>query len=125
MLPLFKCIRTFVVCSVGFFHVKFQALFCFTFKIPKGKTCQPTFQPPKAEKLAFSGCSSTKSYKPTFCGVCLDKRCCIPNKSKMIIVQFDCPKEGSFKWKMMWITSCVCQRICSDPGDIFSGLKLL
>ncbi|XP_048700723.1 LOW QUALITY PROTEIN: cellular communication network factor 6 [Caretta caretta] len=96
-----------------------------TIKIPKGKTCQPTFQPPKAEKLAFSGCSSTKSYKPTFCGVCLDKRCCIPNKSKMIIVQFDCPKEGSFKWKMMWITSCVCQRICSDPGDIFSGLKLL
>nr|XP_042713638.1 cellular communication network factor 6 isoform X2 [Chrysemys picta bellii] len=96
-----------------------------TIKIPKGKTCQPTFQPPKAEKLAFSGCSSTQSYKPTFCGVCLDKRCCIPNKSKMIIVQFDCPKESSFKWKMMWITSCVCQRICNDPGDIFSGLKLL
>ncbi|XP_067402717.1 cellular communication network factor 6 [Emydura macquarii macquarii] len=96
-----------------------------TIKIPKGKTCQPTFQPPKAEKLAFSGCSSTQSYKPTFCGVCLDKRCCIPNKSEMITVQFDCPKEGSFKWKMMWITSCVCQRICNDPGDIFSELKLL
>uniref|UniRef100_A0A8D0GDX8 CTCK domain-containing protein n=1 Tax=Sphenodon punctatus TaxID=8508 RepID=A0A8D0GDX8_SPHPU len=96
-----------------------------TIKIPNGKTCQPMFQPQKAEKLAFSGCSSTKRYKPTFCGVCLDKRCCIPNKSKMITVQFDCPNEGSFKWKMMWITSCVCQKICSDSGDIFSELKFL
>ncbi|XP_059589077.1 cellular communication network factor 6 isoform X2 [Alligator mississippiensis] len=96
-----------------------------TVKIPRGETCQPTFQLSKAEKLAFSGCSSTQSYKLTFCGVCLDKRCCIPNKSKMITVQFDCPNEGSFMWKMMWITSCVCQRMCSDPGDIFSELKLL
>ncbi|XP_058657477.1 cellular communication network factor 6 [Ammospiza caudacuta] len=94
-------------------------------KIPKGKTCQPTFQLPTAEKLVFSGCSTTQRYKLTFCGVCLDKRCCIPNKSKMITVQFECPNEGFFRWKMMWITSCVCQRICSAPGDIFSQLKLL
>uniref|UniRef100_A0A9L0TTD0 Cellular communication network factor 6 n=1 Tax=Equus caballus TaxID=9796 RepID=A0A9L0TTD0_HORSE len=93
--------------------------------IPKGKTCQPTFQLSKAEKFIFSGCSSTRSYKPTFCGICLDKRCCVPNKSKMITVQFDCPNEGSFKWKMLWITSCVCQRSCRDPGDIFSELKIL
>ncbi|XP_064304628.1 cellular communication network factor 6 [Phalacrocorax carbo] len=96
-----------------------------TIKIPKGKTCQPTFQLPTAEKLVFSGCSTTQSYKLTFCGVCLDKRCCIPNKSKMITVQFECPNEGFFKWKMMWITSCVCQRMCGAPGDIFSELKVL
>nr|XP_054349464.1 cellular communication network factor 6 isoform X1 [Pongo pygmaeus] len=96
-----------------------------TIKIPKGKTCQPTFQLSKAEKFVFSGCSSIQSYKPTFCGICLDKRCCIPNKSKMITIQFDCPNEGSFKWKMLWITSCVCQRNCREPGDIFSELKIL
>ncbi|KAM6407384.1 cellular communication network factor 6 [Pluvialis apricaria] len=96
-----------------------------TIKIPKGRTCQPTFQLPTAEKLVFSGCTTTQSYKLTFCGVCLDKRCCIPNKSKMITVQFECPNEGFFKWKMMWITSCVCQRICSAPGDIFSELKVV
>ncbi|XP_038410988.1 cellular communication network factor 6 [Canis lupus familiaris] len=94
-------------------------------KIPKGKTCQPTFQLFKAEKFVFSGCSSTQSYKPTFCGVCVDKRCCVPNKSKMITIQFDCPNEGSFTWKMLWITSCVCQRNCRDPGDIFSELEIL
>lgn len=95
------------------------------FKIPKGKTCQSTFQLPQAEKLAFSGCTSKQRYKPIFCGMCLDKRCCIPNKSIMITVQFDCPDEGSFKWKMMWITSCVCQKTCNDPGNGFAELKLL
>ncbi|XP_053138749.1 cellular communication network factor 6 [Hemicordylus capensis] len=102
-----------------------QAKFPKMLKIPKGKICQPTFQLRKAEKLAFSGCTSRQRYKPTFCGICLDKKCCIPNKSIMITVEFDCPKEGSFKWKMMWITSCLCQKTCNDPGDIFSELKLL
>ncbi|KAJ6660248.1 hypothetical protein lerEdw1_017948 [Lerista edwardsae] len=102
-----------------------QIAFPKALKIPKGKTCLPTFQLPKAEKLAFSGCRSREPYKPVFCGICLDKRCCIPNKSIMITVQFDCPKEGSFKWKMMWITSCVCQKTCNDPGDPFSELKFL
>ncbi|XP_058527359.1 cellular communication network factor 6 [Ochotona princeps] len=96
-----------------------------TVKISKGKTCQPTFQLSKAEKFVFSGCSSTRSYKPIFCGICLDKRCCIPNKSKMITIQFECPNEGSFKWEMLWITSCVCQRNCREPGDVFSELKIL
>ncbi|XP_006984369.2 cellular communication network factor 6 [Peromyscus maniculatus bairdii] len=94
-------------------------------KIPRGKTCQPTFQLSKAEKFVFSGCSSTQSYRPTFCGLCLDKRCCVPNKSKMITVQFDCPSEGSFQWRMLWVTSCVCQRDCREPGDIFSELRIL
>ncbi|NXG64720.1 WISP3 protein, partial [Hemiprocne comata] len=94
-------------------------------KIPKGKTCQPTFQLPAAEKLFFSGCSSTKSYKLTFCGVCLDKRCCVPNKSRTVTVQFECPREGSFQWRMLWITSCVCQRACTAPGDTFSELRAL
>ncbi|XP_057617635.1 cellular communication network factor 6 [Chionomys nivalis] len=96
-----------------------------TVKIPRGKTCQPTFQLSKAEKFVFSGCSSTQSYRPTFCGICLDKRCCVPNKSKMITVRFDCPSEGSFQWRMLWVTSCVCQRDCREPGDMFSELRIL
>ncbi|KAM5256755.1 cellular communication network factor 6 [Ctenodactylus gundi] len=93
--------------------------------IPKGKTCQPTFQLPKAEKFVFSGCSSTRSYKPTFCGMCVDRRCCVPNKSHMITVQFDCPGEGSFRRRMLWVTSCVCQRSCRKSADLFSEFEIL
>ncbi|XP_038583063.1 cellular communication network factor 6 isoform X4 [Micropterus salmoides] len=93
-------------------------------KVPKGKTCRPKFQAKKLEKLTLSGCTSTKKFKPTYCGVCTDKRCCVPNKSRMIKVNFTC-KGGSIEWKMQWIMSCVCQRKCNDPGDMFSDLRLL
>ncbi|XP_015208507.2 cellular communication network factor 6 [Lepisosteus oculatus] len=93
--------------------------------IPRGKTCQPKFQLKKPEKLTLSGCSSTRSYRPAYCGVCSDKRCCTPSTSRMITVQFDCADGARVKWKMLWISSCVCQRNCRDPGDIFSELTLL
>ncbi|XP_006796299.1 cellular communication network factor 6 [Neolamprologus brichardi] len=94
-------------------------------KVPKGKTCRPKFQAKKAEKLTLSGCTSNKKFKPTYCGVCTDKRCCVPNKSRMIKVNFTCKGGSNTQWKMQWITSCVCQRKCNDPGDMFSDLRLL
>uniref|UniRef100_A0A3Q3ATU5 CCN family member 3 n=1 Tax=Kryptolebias marmoratus TaxID=37003 RepID=A0A3Q3ATU5_KRYMA len=83
---------------------------------PKGKTCCPKFQAKKAEKLTLSGCTSTKKFKPMYCGVCTDKRCCVPNKSSMIKVDFTCKGGSKTQWKMQWITSCVCQRKCNDPA---------
>ncbi|KAM7367558.1 hypothetical protein PAMP_013847 [Pampus punctatissimus] len=94
-------------------------------KVQKGKTCRPKFQAKKAEKLTLSGCTSNKKFKPTYCGVCTDKRCCVPNKSRMIKVNFSCKGGTNTQWKMQWITSCVCQRKCNDPGDMFSDLQLL
>ncbi|KAM4713308.1 cellular communication network factor 6 isoform 1-T1 [Anableps anableps] len=94
-------------------------------KVSTGKTCRPKFQAKKAEKLRLSGCTSTKKFKPTYCGVCKDKRCCVPNKSRMIKVNFTCKTGSNIQWKMQWITSCVCQRKCTDPGDMFSELRLL
>ncbi|XP_029452703.1 WNT1-inducible-signaling pathway protein 3 [Rhinatrema bivittatum] len=94
-------------------------------KIPKGQTCQPTFQAPKLEKLILSECSSTQPYRPTYCGMCSDRRCCVPNKSSTIHVQFQCPDGGSVAWDMLWIMSCACETLCRDPGDLFSELRLL
>ncbi|XP_020773602.1 cellular communication network factor 6 isoform X2 [Boleophthalmus pectinirostris] len=94
-------------------------------KMPKGKTCRPKFQAKKAEKLTLSGCTSTRKLRPMYCGMCTDKRCCVPNKSRMIPVSFLCKDGSSTRWKMQWITSCVCQKKCSDPGDMFSELRLL
>ncbi|XP_066533874.1 cellular communication network factor 6 [Hoplias malabaricus] len=94
-------------------------------KIPAGKTCKPMFQAEKAKKLSLSGCTSVKKYRPTFCGVCSDQRCCIPNKSTAVQVQFQCSGGTIVHWNMQWITSCVCQRKCEKPGDLFSELYLL
>ncbi|KAJ8385948.1 hypothetical protein AAFF_G00179100 [Aldrovandia affinis] len=94
-------------------------------KMPKGKTCRPKFQAKKAEKLVLSGCTSTRSYRPTYCGICSDRRCCVPNKSRMVSVDFSCTTGSSVRWKMQWITSCVCQKKCNDPGDMFAELQFL
>lgn len=91
----------------------------------RGKTCRPKFQAKKAEKLTLSGCISTNKFKPTYCGSCTDKRCCVPNKSSMVTVSFSCKGGSSARWKMQWITSCVCQKKCNDPGDMFSELRFL
>lgn len=93
--------------------------------MPKGKTCKPKFQASKAEKLSLSGCTSVKKHRPTYCGVCTDKRCCVPNKSKMVNVEFHCKGGSNVRWKMQWITSCVCQRKCSNADDMFSELHLI
>ncbi|XP_062857974.1 cellular communication network factor 6 [Trichomycterus rosablanca] len=94
-------------------------------KMPAGKSCRPKFQARTAEKFKLSGCTSSKKYKPNYCGVCTDKRCCVPNKSKVVKVEFKCTGGTSVQWKMQWITSCVCQKKCNDPGDMFSQLHLL
>uniref|UniRef100_A0A4W5N9Q7 Cellular communication network factor 6 n=1 Tax=Hucho hucho TaxID=62062 RepID=A0A4W5N9Q7_9TELE len=92
-------------------------------QMPRGKMCKSKFQAKKAEKLTLSGCTSTKSFKPTYCGICTDKRCCVPNKSKMVAV--NCKGGSNVRWRMQWITSCVCQRKCDDPGDMFAELRFL
>ncbi|XP_027030918.2 cellular communication network factor 6 isoform X3 [Tachysurus fulvidraco] len=94
-------------------------------KIPAGKSCKPAFQAKKAEKFSLSGCMSSRKYRPHYCGVCADKRCCVPNRSKVVKVEFKCTGGASVQWNMQWITSCVCERKCNNPGDMFSQLHLL
>lgn len=108
-----------------YIKIKTNQINVFPLQVPKGKTCRPKFQAKKAEKLTLSGCTSTKKFKPTYCGVCTDQRCCVPNQSRMIKVDFTCKGGSNTQWKMQWITSCVCQRKCNDPGDMFSDLRLL
>lgn len=91
--------------------------------MPKGKTCRAKFQASKAEKLTLSGCSSVKKHRPTYCGICTDKRCCLPNKSNMLNIDFHCKGGSNVRWKMQWITSCVCQRKCNGDDGMFSELE--
>ncbi|XP_077568117.1 cellular communication network factor 6, partial [Stigmatopora nigra] len=94
-------------------------------QVSKGKSCQLQFQAKKREKLVLSGCTSTKKFKPTFCGICTNKRCCSPKKTIMITVNFNCPGGLKKTWKMQWIISCICEKKCNDSGDMFSDLSLM
>ena len=88
-----------------------------------GKKCLNIYREDQPSNLTISGCTSKKPYRPKYCGVCTDERCCIPYKSKTIDVEFECPNGTGFTWKMLWVQACFCNLSCKNPNDIFAELE--
>ncbi|XP_018618257.1 cellular communication network factor 4b [Scleropages formosus] len=91
--------------------------------IKLGKKCLNIYREEHSQNLTISGCASRRPYRPKYCGVCTDERCCIPYKSKTIEVDFQCPNGAMFSWKVMWINACFCNLSCKNPNDIFADLE--
>ncbi|XP_042741165.1 CCN family member 2-like isoform X2 [Lagopus leucura] len=88
-------------------------------KAKKGKKCVRAPKPRQRLLFEFSGCSSTRSYRPKFCGSCADGRCCTPYITSTAEVEFRCPEGDSFHRKMMFIKACSCHYDCPRDNDIF------
>uniref|UniRef100_A0A8C2YYF1 Cellular communication network factor 2b n=1 Tax=Cyclopterus lumpus TaxID=8103 RepID=A0A8C2YYF1_CYCLU len=88
-------------------------------KVSKGKKCVRTPKVQQGMHFKLSGCSSTKMYKPRFCGVCTDNRCCTPHTTVTAEVEFHCPEGEVFTKKMMFIKTCSCHHDCPQDNDIF------
>uniref|UniRef100_A0A9L0R0M5 CCN family member 4 n=1 Tax=Equus caballus TaxID=9796 RepID=A0A9L0R0M5_HORSE len=91
--------------------------------IKEGKKCLAVYQPEAPVNFTLAGCVSTRSYRPKYCGVCSDNRCCIPYKSKTIDVSFQCPDGPGFSRQVLWINACFCNLSCRNPNDIFADLE--
>uniref|UniRef100_A0A8D2DB82 CCN family member 4 n=1 Tax=Sciurus vulgaris TaxID=55149 RepID=A0A8D2DB82_SCIVU len=91
--------------------------------IKAGKKCLSVYQPETPMNFTLAGCVSTRSYRPKYCGVCMDNRCCIPYKSKTIDVSFQCPEGPGFSRQVLWINACFCNLSCRNPNDIFADLE--
>uniref|UniRef100_A0A8C5WN32 CCN family member 3 n=1 Tax=Laticauda laticaudata TaxID=8630 RepID=A0A8C5WN32_LATLA len=87
-----------------------------------GKKCLAVYRGEEPMNYTLSGCTSKVSYRPKYCGLCLDDRCCSPYKSKTIEVNFHCPEGTDFSRKIMWINACFCNLSCKNPNDIFADL---
>lgn len=87
-----------------------------------GKKCLAIYREPESKNFTISGCISRRAYRPKYCGVCTDDRCCTPYKSKTIKVHYDCPDGTSISWNVMWINACFCNLGCKKINDIFSEL---
>nr|XP_048313385.1 CCN family member 4 [Myodes glareolus] len=90
--------------------------------IKAGKKCLAVYQPEEPMNFTLAGCVSTRAYRPKYCGVCTDNRCCIPYKSKTISVTFQCPEGPGFSRQVLWINACFCNLSCRNPNDIFADL---
>ncbi|XP_053123991.1 CCN family member 2-like [Hemicordylus capensis] len=88
----------------------------------KGKKCVRNPRSRQAIRFEFTGCTSTRSYRPKFCGSCTDGRCCTPQTTNTAKVEFRCPEGDSFVRKMMFIKSCSCHYDCPADNDIFLAI---
>ncbi|XP_062987397.1 CCN family member 3 [Elgaria multicarinata webbii] len=84
----------------------------------KGKRCVRTKKSLTAVHLEYQNCTSIQAYKPRYCGVCNDGRCCTPHTTKTIQVEFRCP-QGNVKHPVMSIITCVCHGNCPQDKNAF------
>lgn len=90
--------------------------------IKKGKKCIRTPKISKPIKFELSGCTSMKTYRAKFCGVCTDGRCCTPHRTTTLPVEFKCPDGEVMKKSMMFIKTCACHYNCPGDNEIFESL---
>ncbi|NXG70569.1 NOV protein, partial [Baryphthengus martii] len=85
----------------------------------KGKKCIRTKKSLKAVRFEYKNCTSVQTYKPRYCGLCHDGRCCTPHNTKTIQVEFRCPQGKVLKKPMMLINTCVCHNNCPQSNNAF------
>ncbi|XP_070605353.1 CCN family member 3 [Erythrolamprus reginae] len=85
----------------------------------KGKKCLRTVKPPAAVHLEYQNCTSVQTYKPRYCGICNDGRCCTPHTTKTIQVDFRCPQGNTIQRPVMSIVNCVCHKNCPQNSNAF------
>ncbi|KAG5286749.1 hypothetical protein AALO_G00018350 [Alosa alosa] len=92
-----------------------QVRLCSSFSqssLKKGKKCSRIEKPKQPVKLTYAGCSSVKKYWPKYCGSCLDGRCCRPEQTRTLPVQFQCDSGETFTKDVMIIQTCKCSSDC-------------
>ncbi|KAG7216149.1 hypothetical protein INR49_028997 [Caranx melampygus] len=72
---------------------------------------------PEPHRLSYAGCRSTRLYRPNYCGVCRDGRCCSPRRTRTASVTFACPDGERFNRSVMFIQSCKCSDECNHLNE--------
>uniref|UniRef100_W5L796 Si:ch211-106h11.3 n=1 Tax=Astyanax mexicanus TaxID=7994 RepID=W5L796_ASTMX len=93
---------------------------CSSMAVPikqKGRKCSRTQKSPEPLRLHYAGCRSSRLYRPNYCGVCRDGRCCSPRRTRTASVTFSCPDGEHFDRGVMFIQSCKCSDQCSHLNE--------
>merc|ERR1711970_1340682 len=80
----------------------------------ENKVCLKTTRPKDPVYYTFSGCKSKRPYKPRYCGLCKDDKCCEPEDTEIIDVVFECPGGEQITKKIDQIKKCNCSSNCQS-----------
>lgn len=93
-------------------------LFTFTIQSQKGKKCTQAQKALEPIHLSYGECVSVRLYRPNYCGVCTDGRCCSPRRTRTLPVTFVCPDGERFQRSAMFIQSCKCSDDCGHLNEV-------
>ncbi|XP_076866301.1 CCN family member 1 [Brachyhypopomus gauderio] len=85
--------------------------------VKKGRKCSRTRKSPEPLRLHYAGCRSSRLYRPNYCGVCRDGRCCSPRRTRTSSVLFSCPDGERFERAVMFVQSCKCGSECGHLNE--------
>ncbi|XP_072239575.1 CCN family member 1-like [Leuresthes tenuis] len=93
---------------------------CHSLAVPvkNGRSCSPTQKAPESTRLSYGECVSVRLYRPNYCGVCTDGRCCSPRRTRTVPVTFVCPDGERFQRSAMLIQSCKCSDDCGHLNEV-------
>ena len=99
-------------------HLFFFLFFLFTTRPQDGRSCSPTQKAPGPVRLTYGECASVRRYRPNYCGVCADGRCCAPRRTRTAPVTFLCPDGERFQRAAMFVQSCRCGGECGHLNEV-------
>ncbi|XP_026216152.1 CCN family member 1-like [Anabas testudineus] len=109
--PKCKLERETRICTVRPCHALTQT-------VKQGKKCSPTQKAPEPIRLTYGECESVRLFRPNYCGVCTDGRCCLPRRTRTIPVTFVCRDGERFQRSAMFIQSCKCSDDCGHLNEV-------
>ncbi|XP_030623545.1 CCN family member 5 [Chanos chanos] len=85
-----------------------------TQRTPMGRRrkCEPSYRTPVPVRLVHHSCYSAQFYRPRYCSLCSDGRCCTPYHTHTVPVIFHCPGGRLQRHAVMVINSCICHFNC-------------
>ncbi|XP_062898517.1 CCN family member 3-like isoform X1 [Mobula hypostoma] len=83
-----------------------------------GKRCSRTSRATIPTHFAYEDCLSIQPYRPRYCGVCSDGRCCTPYSTETSLVDFRCVGGLTIRHQLMVINTCVCHDNCVPDDTI-------
>ncbi|CAL1601654.1 unnamed protein product [Knipowitschia caucasica] len=92
---------------------------CHSLIVPKKEQkCSPTQKATGPLRLSYGECVSARLYRPNYCSVCADGRCCSPRKTRTVPVTFVCPDGERFHKSAMFVQSCKCSTDCGHLNEV-------
>ncbi|XP_072406229.1 CCN family member 1-like isoform X1 [Chiloscyllium punctatum] len=84
-----------------------------------GKRCRNSKKELEPRLISYQGCTSLRKYKPKYCGLCTDGRCCYPAETRTMRVRFYCLVRGFIVKHVMKIKRCECNWQCQHQSAYF------